>query len=167
MALETGYGRAYSAIKRDYKAEYARRMVNKRGQEMNEDQNEQTEQTEQTAEQTAEQPKKKRGRQPGQTYASKPQGTKKEKISARQIGGILMLSHGFAASSMGIEQIALDETEAETIAAAVVDVLQFYDFQTNAKTLAWANLVGTLATVYGLKFLQLRSMTNANTNTIN
>jgi len=112
-----------------------------------------------------EQAKKKRGRQPGFSPGAKTQTGKKEKISARQITGILMLSHGFAATSAGIPELALDEAEAETIAAAMVDVLQFYDFQTNAKTLAWCNLVGTLATVYGLKFLQMRSNQNGSTST--
>jgi hypothetical protein len=150
--------------KRDHAAEYKQRKAREKAKMENLKNDEPNGEAVDSAEATdsTEQPRKKRGRQPGHT-ANRAQTGKKEKISARQITGILMLSHGFAANSTGIEQIALDEVEAETIAAALVDVLQFYDFQTSAKTLAWCNLVGTIATVYGLKFMQFRSVQNANT----
>ena len=96
-----------------------------------------------------EQPKKTRGRKASST--AKPTGSKKEKISARQLTGLLYLGHATAADALKTPEIAIQEDEAAAIAAAVVDVLQYYDFDASAKTLAWANLFGTCATIYGLK----------------
>lgn len=109
--------------------------------------------------QSPEQPAKKRGRPAG--GAAKPKaptagdGGKKSKISARQLTGILYLGHSGAAEVTKTPEIAIDEAEAAAIASAMVDVLSHYDFEASAKTLAWANLFGTMATVYGMKIYAL------------
>jgi hypothetical protein len=102
-----------------------------------------------------EQPKKRGPKGPRATGTAEPkkQTGKKEKLSARQITGMLYMGHAAAASAIGIPQIAIQETEAEQIANALVDVLQFYDFEASAKTVAWANLLGTCAMVYGFKVM--------------
>jgi hypothetical protein len=101
-----------------------------------------------------EQPKKRRAR----TKLETPIGTKKEKITARQLTGILMLTHTGASEAFSNPFIRLDESEAGEIAGALVDVLNHYDFEASAKTLAWCNLVGTMATIYGLKFMIYRKI---------
>ena len=96
-----------------------------------------------------EQPKKTRkSRAPRQVTA-----TKKEKLSARQLTGILYVGHSSAAQYLAKPIIAIEESEAAQIAEAIVDVMQHYDFDVSAKALAWANLAGVLATVYGFKIL--------------
>lgn len=104
---------------------------------------------------TTAQPLKKRGRKPREAGAPRPQTGKKEKLSAKQLTGILYLGHATAAEALNVPGLMIQETEAEAIASALVDVLQHYDFEASAKTIAWANLVGTLATVYGLKIYNL------------
>ena len=112
------------------------------------------------------QPKKsRRGRKPGSKNGGNVQTGKKEKLSARQLTGLLFLSHAGAAEALNVPEIALDEREAESLANAIVDVMQYYDFEASAKTVAWANLIGTAAAVYGLKFLSLRKKGGQNDNT--
>lgn len=107
----------------------------------------------------AEQPTKKRGRPAGGVAKPKPvtagDGGKKSKISARQLTGMLYLGHAGAAEVLKTPEIAINEDEAGAIAAAVVDVLSHYDFEASAKSLAWANLIGTMATIYGLKIYSI------------
>lgn len=99
-----------------------------------------------------EQPKKSRGRKPKGEPKPKPaQSGKKEKLSARQLTGIIYLGNNAAAQALNSPIFQIEENEAEKIANALVDVLQYYDFEASAKTIAWANLAGTLATVYGLR----------------
>jgi hypothetical protein len=120
----------------------------------------------------AEQPRKKRGpynktgaeRKPANASAQKG---KKEKLSARQLTGIIYLGNSAAASALKQPDLEIQEAEAALIADAVVDVLQHYDFEASAKTLAWGNLVGVLATVYGVKIwsiLQKPKITNHESN---
>jgi len=98
-----------------------------------------------------EQHRKSRGRPAGERKPKSTQSGKKEKLSARQLTGIIYLGNSAAASALKAPALEIDEKEAALIADAVVDVLQYYDFEASAKTVAWANLVGTLATVYGLR----------------
>lgn len=86
--------------------------------------------------------------------------SKKEKLTANQITGLLMLSLNGAANVANVPEMGVEETEAREIAQAIVDLLQHYDFKTSAKAMAWANLVGVLATVYGLKIFALFNKNN-------
>lgn len=97
------------------------------------------------------QPKKTRGRPSKNGSTASNQKGKKEKLSARQLTGIIYLGNSAAASALKMPELEMQESEAAAIADAVVDVLQYYDFEASAKTVAWANLIGTVATVYGLK----------------
>lgn len=115
---------------------------------------------------TTAQPLKKRGRKPREAGAPRQQTGKKEKLSAKQITGILYLGHATAADALNVPDLMIQETEAEAIASALVDVLQHYDFEASAKTIAWANLVGTLATVYGLKIYNLSKKSAQNHDSI-
>lgn len=102
--------------------------------------------------QQPEQPQKKRGRPGnGERKPKSGQTGKKEKLSSRQLTGIIYLGSSGAAQAFNMPLLEIDEKEATAIADAVVDVLQYYDFEASAKTVAWANLVGVLATVYGVR----------------
>lgn len=92
------------------------------------------------------QPKKKRGRKSGG-----PTAAKREKMSSKQLSGILLIGHSAVAEMTQINELVISEDEAGQLAAAIVDVMQHYDFEASAKTLAWANLVGTMAVIYGVK----------------
>lgn len=95
-----------------------------------------------------------RGRPP-KADGTKPsaQTSKKAKLSSRQLAGMLVIGHAFAADAIDLPELALAEHEATAIADAIVDVMQYYDFDASGKTLAWANLLGVCASVYGLKFI--------------
>lgn len=97
----------------------------------------------------AEQPKKQR--KPREPKPKPNQTGKKEKLSSRQLTGIIYLANSAAANALNTPQLEIEETEATAIADALVDLLQHYDFEASAKTLAWANLFGVLATVYGVR----------------
>lgn len=98
-----------------------------------------------------EQPPKKRGRQP----SNKAPTSKKEKLSKTQLQGMLYIGHATLANAMNKPIIAIEPDEAGQIAEALVELLQFYDFEVSAKSIAWANLIGVLATVYGFKILSV------------
>lgn len=83
--------------------------------------------------------------------------SKKEKISSKQLTGILYLAHTGIAQASSTPDFEISEQEAEAIASSIVELLQHYDFETSAKTLAWANLIGVLGTVYGLKIFKILS----------
>ncbi len=116
-----------------------------------------------------EQTPKKRGR-PSKTDKNQTQRTdgKKERITARQLGGMVFGVTVTAAELSGIEALEIEKEEADEIAGAILDVMSHYDFQASAKAVAWANLVGVLCATYGVKVLQaLRKTKVADTEAVN
>lgn len=92
-----------------------------------------------------EQEKKRRGRAKSTPNVS----GKKEKMSAKQICGILEFSHFAAAEALKMPELAIKSDEAMQLSEAIVEVMGHYDFEASAKSIAWANLIGVAAVIYG------------------
>lgn len=65
------------------------------------------------------------------------------------------------AAAISVPELALAETEAAALAAAVAEVSRHYPMTIDPKTLAWFNLAGCAATIYGPRVYLARSRINA------
>jgi len=54
-------------------------------------------------------------------------------------------------------ELILDESEAKAIAEATAKVSELYDLSADPKTIAWCNLAMVCGTVYGTRFIAIRS----------
>lgn len=53
-----------------------------------------------------------------------------------------------ASSALGVEELALDEKEAEALGEAVKEVADLYEFEPDPKIVAWAGLIGVATSIY-------------------
>lgn len=53
-----------------------------------------------------------------------------------------------ASSALRIEELALDEKEAEALGEAVKEVADLYEFEPDPKVVAWAGLIGVATSIY-------------------
>lgn len=89
--------------------------------------------------------RRKRGRKAGAGSAAKSTAP----ISVSGIEAVLVSMHGIMAAAIKVPELALAETEAAALAAAVAEVSRHYPMTIDPKTLAWFNLAGCAATIYG------------------
>ncbi|WWT37957.1 assembly protein [Enterobacteria phage PRDcanary] len=96
---------------------------------------------------------RKRGRPAGSGTGAKrgrPAGSAAKKVPATVgVEKILFSLHMMAASALKVEELALDEKEAEALAGAVQEVASHYDISPDPKVMAWAGLIGVCASIYG------------------
>jgi len=64
----------------------------------------------------------------------------------------LFYAHALLAKAARTPEIALDETEAKTLATSAMNVMQHYNIKASQKAIDWGNLVLTMGIVYGGKF---------------
>jgi hypothetical protein len=64
------------------------------------------------------------------------------------------------AAAISVPELALADTEAAALAAAVAEVSRHYPMTIDPKTLAWFNLAGCAATIYGPRVYLARSRIN-------
>ncbi|WWT38267.1 assembly protein [Enterobacteria phage PRDfuchsia] len=97
---------------------------------------------------------RKRGRPAGSGTGAKrgrPAGSGAAKKVPGNLGveKILFSLHLMASSALKVEELALDEKEAEALAGAVQEVASHYDITPDPKIMAWAGLFGVCASIYG------------------
>lgn len=89
----------------------------------------------------------------------KGSGTKSQTASPQlDIGSIetlLFNIHGLLAVATKIDQLALQQEEAKTLAVAVANVQKFYPMHISAKAFAWTNLVMVAGSVYGSRAVSI------------
>jgi hypothetical protein len=61
-----------------------------------------------------------------------------------------------ASSFLKVPELTLEESEAKQIAQATAKVAEQYELVADPKTIAWAQLVTTVATVYGTRIFAFR-----------
>lgn len=66
---------------------------------------------------------------------------------------LLFNIHAMLAGATGMDKLAINETEANTLARAVCTVQQYYPTHVSAKALAWTNLVMVAGSVYGSRIV--------------
>lgn len=59
------------------------------------------------------------------------------------------------ASFTKIDELALDKEEANMLAKALSDVQNFYNFETSAEMMLWANVMGTCGAIYGPRIVSI------------
>lgn len=64
-------------------------------------------------------------------------------------------------------ELAIDKTEADTIAAAAAQVAELYNIEASAHMVAWTNLLMTLGMVYGPRVVVMMSKPKAQPKVIN
>lgn len=94
---------------------------------------------------------------PADAAGSKPAASK-EKISAsvKGIEKLLYSIHAGVAGFTKIEELAIDREESKQIAEALADVASHYNTVIDPKTMAWAGLLGAVATVYGPRIAAMK-----------
>jgi len=90
--------------------------------------------------------KRKRGRPPG---SGKAKASASASIDPASVEVLLFNVHAMLAVATGINQLALNQTEAGTLAQSVCQVQAFYPTHISAKSLAWANLIMVAGSIYG------------------
>lgn len=91
----------------------------------------------------------KRGRGRPKGSGAKAQTGKASQLDVGSVEVLLFNIHGLLAAATGYDKIAINETEAGTLAKAVANVQQFYPMHVSAKAMAWTNLIMVAGTVYG------------------
>jgi len=69
---------------------------------------------------------------------------------------LLLTVHNSASMLLKIEELALENEEAEKLSKAIEDLAKFYPVAIDPKKLAWANLGITAAQIYGLRIMAYR-----------
>lgn len=98
-------------------------------------------------------PRKRRGRKPGSGNASK-------KAAALDISGvekILFSAHMMLAHATGMDELSIDQSEANQLASAVSNVARHYAVEASQVTLDWVNLVMALGMIYGTRGIAIRN----------
>lgn len=65
--------------------------------------------------------------------------------------------HGIMAAAVRVPELALSDEEGKALAAAVAEVSRHYPMTIDPKTLAWFNLAGCAATIYGPRIYLARA----------
>ena len=108
--------------------------------------------------QTGEPIRKRRGRKPGSTNKRKT-----ETISVSGLESILLNIHNMLSIVTSVPEIALDPTEAKTLAEGAANVARHYDLGvTTQKALDWSNLIGIVAITYGSRIIAVRNRMTSN-----
>lgn len=110
---------------------------------------------------TGETGKRRRGRPPG---SGKAKASASVSIDPASVEVLLFNIHGMLAMATGVQQLALNETEAGTLAKAVCEVQQFYPTHISAKSLAWANLIMVGGSIYGTRAVAIWAESQAKQN---
>lgn len=94
------------------------------------------------------------------TAASEAKTTAKIPTNIASVEALLITLHWGIAQLSKIPEFHLDPTEAKSLAIATQAVIDQYDIQVAAKTLAWANLITTGATIYGTRAMAFHMRTS-------
>ena len=98
---------------------------------------------------TGEPPKRGRGRPKGSGTGAGSKAQGKASLDIGSVETLLFNIHGMLAAATKIDALALNNTEANSLASAVVNVQQYYPMHISAKALAWSNLIMVAGSVYG------------------
>jgi hypothetical protein len=102
--------------------------------------------------------KKKRGRKPGgKNSDSASYGRKKAGMDIDALAANLRAIHELMALGTGIGIMRLDEKEAKGLATAVSNLAAQYDMVLDPRTVAWINLLGVAASIYGPRILMIKA----------
>lgn len=96
---------------------------------------------------------RKRGRRAGNSAAG---GSKKGRAhspdlsaSIDALSGVLFLVHGGLASFTKVPEVALETSEATSLATGIANVMEQYDLTPDPKVTAWVGLIMTASAIYG------------------
>jgi hypothetical protein len=93
----------------------------------------------------------KRGR--GRPRGSKSTSTKSRKETSQDLGGAIYSIHFMLSKWIGIQELEIEDSEAEKLAAAILRVNKLYgDKVIPESVLAWGGLLMTCGAVYGPRF---------------
>lgn len=100
------------------------------------------------------------GTEPGKRGRGRPPKQKQEqrkvenpaRLDLDSLNFTLFYAHSLLAKATNTPELMLDETEAKSMAAAAMNVMQHYNIRASQKAVDWGNLVVTMCIVYGGKF---------------
>lgn len=78
-----------------------------------------------------------------------PNKKKSDKSNVSGLTSALVNVHALLAGMTQIPEIAIDREQAEVLASAASEVMQYYDFGMNAEQQAWVNLMMVAGSIYG------------------
>lgn len=101
-------------------------------------------------------PRKRRGRPPG--AGNTGTGTRSKASSQNGLGieTLLFNIHTMLAAVVGAPEMALDKEESKMLGDAIATVNSYYNSVLDPKVVAWINLGGVVAAVYGPRAFMLR-----------
>lgn len=100
---------------------------------------------------TGEPAKGKRGRPKGSTNKTKSETP----LDIGTVETVLFNIHSMVAAATGFDKLAINQTEANTLAKAVATVQNHYPMHVSAKALAWTNLFMVAGSVYGSRVVAI------------
>ena len=110
---------------------------------------------------TPEQPKK-RGRPRSSSSADGAKyGSKKPGLEVEALAKNLQAIHDLAALATGLPILSIEDKEAKSMATAVSNLAAQYDMVLDPRTVAWVNLLGVMASIYGPRFLMIKMAASA------
>lgn len=102
---------------------------------------------------------KRRGRPKGSKNRAQAAGLKavaQVPVDRDAISAILLSIHAMVAGMAKIPELALDKSEANSVADAAAKVASLYDLTADIKVIAWSNLAMSLGMVYGTRIVAIR-----------
>jgi len=110
---------------------------------------------------TGETGKRRRGRPPG---SGKAKAHTSSTVDPASVEVLLFNVHAMLAVATGMDKLAINQTEAGTLAQAVCQVQQYYPTHISAKSMAWANLIMVAGSVYGSRAVAIWADNQADKN---
>lgn len=92
------------------------------------------------------------GRPPGSGKAASP----KKAVDAKALANQLKFFHAAAARLTRLEDLEIDNDEAEMLADSIATLMREYDIALSGKTAALLGIVGAMGMVYGPRFIMIR-----------
>lgn len=80
------------------------------------------------------------------------------KISKADLAKKISGAHMLAAMYTGLPLIQLQDDEAESMAAAFLEVAKYHSVKLDGKVFAWVQLLGTMGIIYGTRVIAFRHM---------
>lgn len=96
-----------------------------------------------------------RGRPRGSRNGAK--ATKPAPLDLDAISGVLYNIHAMGATILSAPRLAIDEGEAKHLAGALKEVQKHYNIPMTEKAIAWTNLAGVAAMIYGPRIFAVRN----------